>query len=80
MPPFATPAGGERLLLRRQGGADRRRIEMPLSVTTGASPAPLPGAMLPLPNLPDPGSSPEAPEDDASSAFDVPAFLRRQEG
>jgi cell division protein FtsZ len=78
MPPLAATASGERLTLRRQAPV-RRRIEMPLPAA-GGSPASLPGAMLPPPNLADIDASLEALEGDPGSAFDVPAFLRRQEG
>jgi len=38
------------------------------------------GGMLPLPNIRLGDELLEAPEVDTNSAFDVPAFLRRQDG
>jgi cell division protein FtsZ len=82
-PPIAAPAPGvERVTLRRLSGG-RRAMDMPLAIPAGApagSGAPLGSAMLPLPNLIDAEPSATAEDDEATSAFDVPAFLRRQEG
>jgi cell division protein FtsZ len=85
-PPMAAPgASVERVTLRRLSGG-RRAMDMPLPMVGGAAtgsgtPASnASNAMLPLPNLVDADSSASAADDDANSAFDVPAFLRRQEG
>jgi cell division protein FtsZ len=78
MPPMPTPAGGERLTLRRQAPVVRRRVEVPLAGTGGT--ASVQGGMLPLPNIRLGDELLEAPEVDTNSAFDVPAFLRRQDG
>jgi cell division protein FtsZ len=78
VPPMSTPAGGERLTLRRQTPVRRRVVEVPLAGNGAAST--LQGAMLPLQNGGHEDELLEAPEGDTSSAFDVPAFLRRQDG
>jgi cell division protein FtsZ len=79
MPPLVPPGSAERITLRRQAPV-RRRIEMPLPAASGGNPVSLPGGMLPPANLADIDASLEALEGDPGSAFDVPAFLRRQEG
>ena len=82
-PPMAPPAAGvERVTLRRLSGG-RRAMDMPLPMAAGAGAGggtPGSHAMLPLSNLVDTDSSTSAPDDDVTSTFDVPAFLRRQEG
>jgi cell division protein FtsZ len=77
MPSMPTAAGAERLTLRRQAPPVRRRVEVPLA---GGGASSVQGGMLPLPNLRSGEAMLEAPEVDAHSAFDVPAFLRRQDG
>jgi cell division protein FtsZ len=69
----SAPQAGERLMLRRQ--APRRRVvEMPIA-SAGPSEATSPLSMMSA----DVEGLAAVP-DDAQTAFDVPAFLRRQEG
>src|SRR6266566_2277018 len=56
--------------------ASRMRIDGPPPGNGGASS--MQGGMLPLPNVRHGDDLLEAPEADTNSAFDVPAFLRRQ--
>ena len=77
VPPMPMPSGGERLTLRRQAPV-RRRVEGPPPGNGGASS--MQGGMLPLPNVRHGDDLLEAPAADTNSAFDVPAFLRRQDG
>jgi cell division protein FtsZ len=77
--PAATPAAAvERLTLRRLAGG-RRAMELPLTVTNTAA-AGSGGATPPLPNLVEGDPAASATDEDMDPAFDVPAFLRRQEG
>jgi cell division protein FtsZ len=82
-PPVAAPAPAvERLTLRRLSGG-RRAMDMPLTVaanTAAGSGAPGGGATLPLPNLVDTDPAAGESDEEMTRAFDVPAFLRRQEG
>jgi FtsZ family protein len=81
-PPSAAPAATtDRLTLRRLSGG-RRAMDIPLTIAPSApgNAAAGGGATLPLPNLVETDPSASGPEDDATLAFDVPAFLRRQEG
>ena len=80
-PPTAAPATVERLTLRRVASG-RRAMDLPLIIAAAAvgSGAAGGGAMLPLSNLADTDSPAPAPDEDETGAFDVPAFLRRQEG
>jgi cell division protein FtsZ len=64
-------AGGERLPLRRLLPGRRPVVEIP---------APIDGPPLLLPDLVLADSSIRTSEEDVNTAFDVPAFLRRQEG
>src|ERR1700681_810522 len=64
------PSGGERLPLRRLLPGRRLAVEIPAPI----------GPPLLLPDLVFADSSTRTPEDDVNPAFDVPAFLRRQEG
>ena len=66
----APPPGGDRLALRRLSPGRRPVVEMP---------APLAAPQTP-PNLVFTDSPTMMPEEDVDPAFDVPAFLRRQEG
>jgi cell division protein FtsZ len=76
--PAATPMQGPGLILRRQASVTRRPgLEIPLEIAAGGGAAPLQVPMLTMKEA-DRVVQPE--EEDASSAFDVPAFLRRQEG
>ena len=77
--PAGAPASGERLMLRRSTPPLRRRVvEMPVS-PPGASPSA--DALLSMPHAgDDSGALAAMPDDDTQAAFDVPAFLRRQEG
>jgi cell division protein FtsZ len=78
----APAAGVERLTLRRLSGG-RRAMDLPLNVNTNAAAgagAPGGGGTLPLPNLVDADPAEGASDEDLNRAFDVPAFLRRQEG
>jgi cell division protein FtsZ len=68
--PVPPPPGGDRLPLRRLLPGRRPVVEIP---------APMAGPPLPLPDLVFADSSTRTPEEDVNPAFDVPAFLRRQE-
>jgi cell division protein FtsZ len=77
-----TPAAGERLALRRLSPGRRPVVEMPLPMAAGPvgrAPAQPDGTTLLLPDLVAADSLTRAPEEDVDPAFDVPAFLRRQE-
>ena len=79
-PPAPMPTQ-ERLTLRRSVSITRRPVvELPLAASGGGGASGL-GAMLPL-SLGDAAtdSAPAPAEEDDTAAFDVPAFLRRQEG
>jgi len=71
-PPLPTPMPAERLTLRRQAPVRRRVVEMPLG-----NAAAIQGGMLPIHT-----GQGDDPSDasEADAAFDIPAFLRRQEG
>src|SRR5206468_733281 len=77
MPPVAPPANPERLTLRRHAPVRRRIVEMP---PLGSDvPSAGQSTILPLQNAGDGDALPDLPDND-TAAFDVPAFLRRQEG
>jgi cell division protein FtsZ len=80
-PPTVAPAAVERLTLRRVVSG-RRAMDLPLIVAAAAagSGAADGSAMLPLSDLADTDSPAPAADEDSTGAFDVPAFLRRQEG
>jgi cell division protein FtsZ len=74
MPPLGS---GPSLAMRRPGPVARRPVaEMPLAAAVGGV-APIQGGSAPDASGDQPGSS---EQDEGNSAFDVPAFLRRQEG
>jgi cell division protein FtsZ len=76
--PTPVAASPERLTLRRQAPPLRRRVvEMPLAAATGGA---LDGATLPLQTTEIDPPLDIAVDDDDTATFDVPAFLRRQEG
>jgi cell division protein FtsZ len=80
-PSTVVPAAVERLTLRRLSGGRRAMdlpLAMPASVVVGSGAAGGAG-MLPLANLADTEAAETAAEEE-TGAFDVPAFLRRQEG
>jgi len=80
--PSAVPpaAAVERLTLRRLAGG-RRAMDLPLTSNAAAGSGAAGGAAaMPLPNLVEPDSAASATDEDVNPAFDVPAFLRRQEG
>jgi cell division protein FtsZ len=72
VPAVSPPAGGDRLALRRLLPGRRPVVE--IAVPMEDAPPSLP------PDLVFRDSSTMTPEEDANPAFDVPAFLRRQEG
>jgi cell division protein FtsZ len=75
--PAAPPAAAERLTLRRLSSGRRPVVEIPLKASAHSGE---PGSTLPLPNFTDAHRSAEPGDEELNSAFDVPAFLRRQEG
>jgi len=73
---MAGPAAGPSLAMRRQGSIARRPVvDMPLAAAVGGV-TPLQASASEASS--DQSGSPE--QDEGNSAFDVPAFLRRQEG
>ena len=78
----APAAAVERLTLRRLAGG-RRAMDLPLSVTgnmAAGSGAAAGGATTAAAQPDEPDSAASASDEDVNPAFDVPAFLRRQEG
>jgi len=77
--PVSAPMQGPGLTLRRQASVARRpAVDMSAAATGGGGAALIQGAILPLNGETDRVALPE--HEDGSSTFDVPAFLRRQEG
>jgi hypothetical protein len=70
----AAAGAGERLTLRRPGNGRRALVDMPLPVAAGG------GAGAQGFPRGDANSANPAADEDMNSTFDVPAFLRRQEG
>jgi cell division protein FtsZ len=75
----AAPAAGLGLTLRRQAPVVRRpALEMPVAAAGGGTAAPMQPPPLSMTGVADLDEATDA--EDAATPFDVPAFLRRQEG
>ncbi len=75
----AAPAAGLGLTLRRQAPVVRRPLmEMPVAAAGGGTAAPMQPPPLSMSGIADLDQAAET--EDAATPFDVPAFLRRQEG
>jgi cell division protein FtsZ len=81
--PMVAPAGSEWLALRRSPVGRRPPVELPVSAAmagSGAAMASAPGFAAQSANAAAIDSSTEPMDDEFNSSFDVPAFLRRQDG
>jgi hypothetical protein len=74
--------GGTAMAAPRLSITRRPLFDLPLAMTGGPVPAPAvsPAVVMADPIAPEPKKAAGDPDFDLQSTFDVPAFLRRQEG